>query len=105
MTCDNPAVVAAVPSDMLPHLNKFEGYSKSTTESDASISGSDSAASVTPTTSSATSAQPVTRTVSDTVKLWLRGPRHENPKWIYLKYNSTFSFQKVYHLEFYWISK
>jgi hypothetical protein len=44
-------------------------------------------------------------TASNTMKLWLKGPRHENPKWVYLKYDSKFSHNKVFHVEFYWIGK
>jgi hypothetical protein len=128
VTCDDPAVFASIPTEMLPHLDKFQKYSNpSTTCNATSASASDSPSSVNLSTGSAhpvsasVPGQPLssstsapasasaprpqaTRTVSNTVKLWLRGPRHDSPKWIYLKYNSTFSFHKVYHLEFYWIS-
>jgi hypothetical protein len=133
VTCDDPAVLAPVPSDMVPHLDKFQSYSDAamasagsgtdsgtgtgTRTAPQSPSPSASTDSVSPAngpfpasplpaaSATASAVRPqTTRTVSSTVKLWLRGPRHDSPKWIYLKYNSTFSFHKVYHLEFYWIS-
>jgi hypothetical protein len=34
----------------------------------------------------------------------MQGPVHENPKWLYVKYDSVFNPSRVFHIEFYWLS-
>ncbi|CAM9485076.1 unnamed protein product, partial [Ectocarpus fasciculatus] len=43
-------------------------------------------------------------TASNTVKLWMTAPPHENPKWIYVKHDVKFNPIKVFHVEFHWIT-
>ena len=43
-------------------------------------------------------------TASDTVKLWMTAPPHENPKWFYIKHDVKFNPIKVFHVEFHWIT-
>jgi hypothetical protein len=40
----------------------------------------------------------------DDAKIWMTAPPHENPKWIYARYDVRFSPVKVFHIEFHWIT-
>lgn len=37
------------------------------------------------------------------LKLWLRGPNHENPKWVYLSCDAICRVDRVYHIDILWI--